>query len=810
MRYFRFFFVLLLTLGLIWFCDTSNPLGISPLPPLGKLLDPYGGFWKNAEAFGEYPETSLAIPGLSKPVTVAYDTRMVPHIFAENLKDALMAQGFITASLRLWQMDLAARSAAGRLSEVLGDAPLEFDRFQRRRGLYRGAEATLKAWNAVPDTLAFLQAYTDGVNAYINSLRPKDYPLEFKILDYRPEPWTPLKTALVLKLNTALLCFKEEDVESTNTLAWLGPDVFNLLFPERPPRETAIIPDSCQLADSIPALVPGPGPAGATGYWDVDIMEKPDNGIGSNNWAVGGKKSSSGYPILCNDPHLPLSLPSLWMEIQIHTPEMNVYGVSLPGLPGVILGFNEYVAWGWTNAEHDVLDWYEVDWTGPEKTHYLFDGEQRATTVIVDTIRVRGRKPVLDTLVLTHFGPVLYQDAKHPKRNLAMRWAAIEEPNASEIGFLLGINSARNYDDFQRASRGYHFPGQNMVFAARDGDIALTITGKFPLKARGQGRFIQKGDQSAHFWNSFIPFDELPRMKNPARGFAASANQISAGPGYPYYYNGKFNYYRGRYLERRLAERNNFTIYAMMDLQTSNYSILAEEALPLLLQNLDTTALNAIELGLAKVLKDWDYLFNTSKVPPVLFDEWWNSLDSTLWDEFYAVGDTLSVLHPEKWRTVQLLQEDPMNVYWDIKATPERETPQQTVTAAFRDAIRHLKPLLDEAEYNWGKHHVVNIRHLARLEAFSSAPLYPGGYPEALNATRPANGPSWRLVVEMGPEIKAYGVYPGGQSGNPGSPYYDNFIDAWAKGLYYPLFFMNAAEDQKQPVLFQQYFAPNP
>ncbi|MBK6621589.1 MAG: penicillin acylase family protein [Saprospirales bacterium] len=808
MRYFQLLFTLLLTLGLVWFLNTSNPLGIEPLPPLGKLLNPYGGFWQNAEAFGEYDSKGLSLPGLSGPVNIIYDSRMVPHIFAENLKDALMAQGYVVAKHRLWQMDLAARSGAGRLSEVMGERTAEYDRFQRRRGLYRGAEASLKAWARAPDTMALLQAYTDGVNAYISTLKPKDYPVEFKILDYAPEPWSPIKTGLVQKLNTALLCFRETDVEATNTLAWLGEDVFRSLFPERPQFESSIVPDSCQWVDSLQAPSLSAVPPGPMGFWDVDLMPKPDRDLGSNNWAVSGKKTSSGSPILCNDPHLPLSLPSLWMEMQIHTPDMNVYGVTLPGLPGIVLGFNEYVAWGWTNAGHDVLDWYEVDWTDPAKTHYLFDGQQKAATVVVDTIKIRGSKPVLDTLVFTHWGPIVYQDAKHPKRNLAMRWAAVEEPGASELGFLLGINAARNYDEFQKASSGFHFPGQNMAFAARDGDIALTVTGRFPIKGREQGRFIQKGDNSASFWSEFIPFTDLPRMKNPKRGFVSSANQLSAGPNYPYYYNGDFNVYRGRYADRRLAERNNFTIYAMMDLQTSNFSILAEEALPEMLRLLDTSRLTAIEQGLVQLLGTWDYQFHSFKIPPVIFDEWWHALDTTLWDEFHTIRDTLAVMQPERWRTVQLLKEDPMNGFWDILATPERETPQQTVTEAFRRAIRLLRPRLDEADYNWGKHHAVQINHLARLEAFSAPPLYPGGYAEALNATRPNNGPSWRMVVEMGPEIKAYGVYPGGQSGNPGSPYYDNFLEPWAKGLYFPLFFMSSEKDRKQDILYEEVLSP--
>ena len=478
--------------------------------------------------------------------------------------------------------------------------------------------------------------------------------------------------------------------------------------------------------------------------------------------------------------------------------------VSLPGMPGVILGFNDYVAWGWTNAGHDVLDWYEVEWTGPDKSIYRFDNKPMEAVKEVETFHIRGQKPFYDTITYTHWGPIVYEDGVNPKRNLAMRWAALEEPDANELGFLLGLNAARNYDEFIKASRGLHFPGQNIVFASKTGDIALTVTGRYPLRQPGRGRFVQKGNDSANFWTEYIPFEDLPMTKNPARGFASSANQLSAGPAYPYYYHGDFNTYRGRYIDRKLEARKNFTVFSVMELQTSNFSILAEEALPLMLNYLNREGLNPLELGMAQLLGLWEYEFNPSEVAPVLFQEWWLSLDTLLWDEAHAKRDSLAVLKPEKWRTVQLLEEEPMNVFWDIRATPEREGPEQTVTHAFHQAIARLGERLQDPEFNWGKYYPVSIRHLARIDPFSVMGLQPGGYPESPNAIRPGNGPSWRMVVELGPEIKAYGVYPGGQSGNPGSPYYDNFVATWAKNAYCELFFMKSPDDRKQEIFYEQ------
>jgi penicillin amidase len=808
MRYIKFFTSALLTLGFIALLNTYNPLGMASMPALGRLFSPFTGFWQNAEPLEAFSSETLALPGLSETVTIVYDERLVPHVFAANLADAYRAQGYLTARHRLWQMDLAARSGAGRLSEIIGPRTLAQDRFQRRRGLPLGAQRMVESLEGDGENLQLIQAYTEGINSYIENLSPADYPVEFKLLGYAPEPWEPYKSALVLKLNAATLCFREDDVEATNTLALLGLESFNYLFQERPPVETPIVPDEYLLTDSLqPPKATSPD-SDALSFWQVQPLPKPSPFLGSNNWAVSGDKTASGHPILCNDPHLNLSLPSLWMEIQLHTPEMNVYGVTLPGLPGVLLGFNEHVAWGWTNAGHDVLDWYEVNWTGPEQTHYFFDDEQRPVTQKVEEIQVRGQKTIYDTITYTHWGPIVHEDAAHPKRNLAMRWAALETPGFPEMQFLAGMNGARNYDEFQEASRHFRFPGQNMAFISREGDIAMTVTGQFPVRQPGQGRFVQTGDASVHFWKDYIPFEDLPRMKNPERGFVESANQFSTGPAYPYYYTGNFNAYRGRYIERVLASRNDLTINDMMDLQTSNFSILPQEALPAMLNYLDSTRLSAIDLGLLQLLHEWDYRFDASQAAPVLFEEWWQALDKALWDEFYAARDTLSILHPPDWRTVQLLREDPFSIFWDMRATPEQELPTQTVTHAFLKAMEAVRPVLGEVQYNWGKHYPVSIPHLARIPAFSTSELHTGGHPEAPNAIRPQNGPSWRMIVEMGPEIRAYGVYPGGQSGNPGSPYYDNFVETWAKGDYYELFFMDSPQDRRQAVLFEQALTP--
>ncbi len=371
------------------------------IPPLGKLLSPSHGFWQNAE--GAHPDlaTSLTHSYLSAPVEIQYDDRMVPHIFASNTKDALFAQGYATAALRLWQMEFQTHGAAGRLAEILGTTErlrgilVELDRNMRRLGLSQAAQRSVEHWAKTPEQYQAMSDYTAGVNAYIESLSYHELPLFYKLQDYRPEKWSPLKTALLLKYMGYMLTNKEYDFEQTAALKELGLTGFQRLYPEYFDQQSPIILDTMDYAstgiDTVPAQ-PLQFYMGEMG-WDSLTRAVSPKGIGSNNWAVAGRKTASGHPILCNDPHLKLNLPSIWFEIQINTPDFNVYGATLPGAPAVISGFNEYIAWGITNVSHDVKDWYAIQWKDDSKQEYWFDSTYRKADYRIETIVVRDAPP---------------------------------------------------------------------------------------------------------------------------------------------------------------------------------------------------------------------------------------------------------------------------------------------------------------------------------------------------------------------------------------------------------------------------------
>jgi len=826
--YIKLLLSLLLTCFLIFLLNKTWIVGAddnkSQTPRFGYFFSPNAGFWQQAE--GKLPNlaTTLRSDKLSAPVKVVYDDRMVPHIFAANTNDAYFAQGYVTASFRLWQMEFQTHVAAGRLAELIGNTKpvvIEMDKKARRMGLPRAAKKAVELWQTNKDMFATLQAYCDGVNAYIGQLSPATYPLEYKLLDYAPEPWTVEKSALLLKFMAKDLTGRDEDFHATNAYKLLGAAQFERLYPEYFVEQSPIVQDSFWKFTPVNAVTApnaGINPAFKPSPWvkkdtvkpflSENIIresgfEQPAKGIGSNNWAVAPRKTANGKAILANDPHLRLNLPSIWFEIQIQTPEYNTYGASLPGSPAVISGFNEFVAWGVTNVSHDVQDWYKISWKDASKDEYMVDSAYRKSVKVLDTIKVRGAADVIDTLIYTDFGIVaLSQNGE----DFALRWVA-HEPSMEPLTFM-GLNAAKNYEDYKKAISYYACPAQNIVFAANNGDIAITPQGKLPVRKFRQGKFIQDGSVSANLYQDYIPNEQLPYEYNPAKGFVGSANQHSTNPTYPYYYHGYFEEFRGRYLNQKLASMSGITIADMQKLQNDNYSYRAKDFMPLLLKHLQRATLSKEDLELLALVEKWDYQYQKDAIAPVIFNAWLDKVQSLLYDEITELNvanklETSSnsrILYPEEWHLLNLLKRDTLNVLFDRVSSPNRETYKDIVTLGLQEAYKSLGGYKNIP--NWATVKSTDINHLARIEAFGFMNLQNDGDKTALNAMTATNGPSWRMVVELGGE--AYGIYPGGQSGNVGSSFYGNMVEKWAKGEYYPLLFMKKDTDFADKVLATQ------
>jgi penicillin amidase len=801
MKRLRAVLALVLAVAAFWALDRRH----GAFPALGPLLDPFAGFWQNGGRSDEIPKT-LDVAGLREEVRVAWDERRVPHIFARNDHDLFLAQGYVAATLRLWQMDFQSRYTAGRIAEIVGRAGLRQDIFNRRFGLPSAAERALAAFRGDPRAWEVLEAFTAGVNARIRGLRRKDLPVEFKILGYGPEPWTELKCALLLKAMSYGLTAYNRDAAMTRMKGWGGDwdRALERLFPFRPPLVDPVIPPGTPW-DFTPAAVTGgaagpaaggaPAPAKADGSGDGT---RP--ALGSNNWAVSGRLTRAGVPILCNDMHLELSLPAVWYEVQLAAPGLNVRGVAFPATPLVVAGYNEHIAWGFTNGTDDVLDWYDITFKDATRAEYLFGGEWLRSEVREERIKVRGGGTVVDRVVSTRHGPIVRwpDEPAFPNMDVpagaALRWLAYDP--SDEFATLGALDRAAGYDGFVAAIKSWKCPALNFAYADRDGTIALWHNGAFPLRRPGQGRFVLDGAEPADDWGGWVPRDQVPHVKDPARGFVSSANQAPADESYPYYLGWDYaSYERGARINEILGAARDITPEDMIRMQADVVDIRARAVLPTLLEVLRGRAATETERRCAEELAGWDYEARAAAIAPTVFRQLWAEINRLTWDD-----ETTAAMgpmdRPASQVVVDLILHEPGAPWFDDRTTPEREAFPEIAERAFHEAATNLEKRLGPFgdAWRWGRVKGTEIRHLARIPGFGLK-LETDGAGQVIDAIDAVWGPSWRMVVELGPVVRAWGNFPGGQSGEPGSKYYDDRVDDWAAGRPYELVFLKSADD---------------
>jgi penicillin G amidase len=861
--------LLAFTALLTWALSTR----IGMIPPLGHLTSPWQGFWQNMERDG-VRDLALESDMLRSTVTVHYDERGVPHIFADNDYDLYFAQGFVTARDRLWQIDFQTRAAAGRLAEIVGPAAVDYDRAQRRLGMMYGAEVNAASLTADPRTATKVQAYADGYNAWLERLSPRHYPVEYKIMDFKPEPFSPLGTALLLMNMSQTLSSGTRAHALTNARALLDEDVYRLFYPDELPWTDPIIPPD-QPWDFEPLAPAEPEP----GFVPEIVRDLPvrghDPGIGSNSWAVDGSRSATGYPILASDPHLGVNLPSLWYEVQLHSTGANnhrvyelrdggsvagidyptvtatktayaeaqsqsgsepdvasspvsTYGASLPGAPGVIIGFNRDVAWGVTNTGSNTLDIFEIEFRDDRREEYLHNGEWKPVRQRIEKIPVRGGETVIDTVLYTHHGPVTQpHDEKIASGRFpgghAIRWIA-HLPDHNPLLAVYKYNRARSQEEFEAALRHFTNLPQNITYADRHGNISMGHMGAFPVRFFGQGSYIGNGRDPAYDWDQFVPFEHLPRSFNPERGFVSSANQAPATRDYPYYLGrGYYGFSRGARINRILAGTENVTGAFFEEMLMDNRSLQAEKILPFLLSELDGRLRDRVWVDrdraansqpassqsggaqeseanddiaqtasiIYKMLNNWDCTFDTDSPVAHFYAGWEQRLQRELWKPLMD-NSGVYLDRPNITVTFRLLLDG------EHGAFPVDVT--ETIRRTFRETVdAHVRRYgSDPAKWYYGRDRDVRVGHLAFLPGFGRDDFMASGSPETINATGTRHAPSWRMVVELGPELRARGHYPGGQTGNPGHPGYDRFIDDWASGAFYDLHFWDSPADAKR------------
>jgi penicillin amidase len=802
---------------------------VGPLPPLGLLLDPWNGFWGLARTADLPASATGRIPGLSGDVTVLYDHRGVPHIFASTPDDAFRAQGYVVAHDRLFQLELQTLATAGRLSELLGPSLLEADREQRRLDLAASAERGWAGLDSSSETSRAVRAYADGVDAWIEAMPRSALPVEYRLLGRkRPMRWEPQHSAYMFRRMGYTLTYNPQEWPREQVAALVGRTATDALFPVHSPIQEPIEPGTGRYPQFNFRRLPPPDDGarrgeqgrGATSRNASRAASTPllvpshlrlsggegSEAVGSNNWAVSPARSATGRALLAGDPHLDLTLPSIWYEVHLVVPgQFDVYGVAIPGLPGVAIGFNRDVAWSFTNTGNDVLDYYVEmvdDTLAP--TRYRLNGAWRPLERRVERyLGPRGQVLGRDTLYRTHRGPLSRRD---DGRWVSMRWLVLEE--AFPAAFLRMIR-ARTADQWLDAMALYRVPAQNGVVADRSGTIAIRSTGAFPLRpGDATGHAPRDGATDASDWTGFWRLERYPFARDPAQGFVASANQQPKDPHRdPGYLDADwFPPWRAMQINRLLRADSEVTADDMRAFQTHPGSVRADLFLPELLTVAraagpagDGANGDREPLGAAlSLLAEWDGRYTRENQRAILFELTMRELQDRLWDELDLAGPDggrRRVRTPSEAVLLGVLR-DPDSPWWDDRSTAgEVETAGSIVSASIEAAFRQaLERYGDPAGGGWRWDQIQNatVSHLLRIPAFSALDLPVQGGPGTLNPSsgRGTHGASWRMVVELGPEVRGWGTYPGGQSGNPLSRRYDDRISQWANGeldsLYTP------------------------
>lgn len=788
----------------------SIPLG--PVPPLGAFLSPVTGYLRDTSN----PSQKNKIQGLRSEVSISIDVRGVPHIVANNDLDLAFGQGYATARDRLWQMELQTAAVAGKISEILGPKALQFDMKQRRLGFLPAAEAEIEFLKKNdPTQYQILVAYSDGVNAFIDSLTPIDYPIEYKLLDTKPQPWSPLKCALFHKQMSWILTGNYTDFAMTNTLKKFSKQEIENLFPN-------FYTDSSPILE---ANVNHTSTADLQGFSTPAVLFQLDGLLklsetfskkqssatgnnGSNNWVVDGVHTSHGYPILANDPHLDLKLPSLWYEIQLTAPGINVYGVSLPGLPNVIIGFNENVSWGITNAGVDVADWYAMKF---EKTktapRYLYGSQWKQSEIRKETIAIKDQEPKVIEVLYTHLGPVA-QEFSLLKKNggstpisFALKWTGHSPSN--EYRVFYNLNRAQSVRDMKTALKVYESPGQNFVLSDKTGSIGYVQAGRFPLRKASHGRFVLDGTEPNSEWKDFIPFSHLPQSWSPERGYLFSANQQPTKTPPAGYASGDWgftSYLRSKRIAEHLGEVTTTapaSIASLIKLQNDVLDLRAKNLLPLFLKWMEKRSLSDKEQKALRLLSQWNYELNGNNSSATLWSTWWDKFYRALWNAALPEDE---FIWPSEDRTMELILGSNEGEWPSIPSVPELNTLPDVAAKSLKNTIESL--IIFNQKHNiegdfpeWGQYRGTKIPHLANLAGFGLDHLPTGGNGNTVNAITSHHGPSWRMIVTwIDAQPKAWGIYPGGQSGDVGNPLYSNMQEKWLKGELDELIFVQQGQ----------------
>ncbi len=769
--------------------------------------------WYQARLAWPKTDGELTLTGLQDTVTVIRDPRGIPHIYASNPHDLFMAQGYVHAQDRFWQMEFWRRIGMGRLSELFGESTLGQDRFLRTVGVRRSAE---KSWDLLsPETRAALEAYAQGVNVYIDQNAGR-LPLEFRVLGLTgvkaaPEPWTPINTLTWPTMMAFLLGGNYEDeLRRAELLARYGETWMQELTEYDYPRDFPLILPKGVTWQKIDTNVLASA--------ELEHLLGSGPGVGSNNWVVSGSRTTTGMPLLANDPHLEPQLPSIWYENGLHCqpvgPECpyDAVGFSFASAPGVVLGHNARIAWGATNAYPDVQDLYIERINAANPNQYEINGQWADMEISHEEIKVAGAdEPVSLTIRRTRHGPILNDVAYGAESDwafgwqpLALRWTALEGNRAAEA--ILQLNRAQNWDDFRAALSLWDAPSQNFVYADVDGNIGYQMPARIPIRPTGaNGLTPVPGWNDDYTWQDFVPFDALPHSFNPAQGYIVTANNLVVNyADYPWLtrHEGSQGFRAERIVEM-IEAKPKLSAEDFAAIHGDNANLMARELIPYL----KDVPLDRPEVAAARDrLLTWDVQQDMNSADAMFFEAFWYNLTTAIF------GDEMGDMAPRDYGLMRYVLPDASAHWWDDINTPDAETRADILAQALNDGydLAIEKAGAKPEQWRWGALHTITFHNqtlgksgISLIESiFNRGPYETAGGGEIVNATAWSTEPetlfqvrwlpSMRMIIDLEDLKRSVSTNTTGQSGHPYHKHYADQVDQWRLIKYAPMYFDRA------------------
>lgn len=791
-------------------------------------------------------DSSVIEAKISSEVNVIRDNQGVAKIQATNAEDLFYTQGYVMAQDRLFQMDMTRRLAGGRLAEVVGEVALESDQFFRTYGMHRTVDDLVAEFNE--ETTMMVEAFAAGVTAYINdSFESGKQPLEFRILGYEPEPWTPEDTAIAVKyMGYTLTGNFSQELENYQLVKMFGEDGGHLFpeynissdFPTIYDHETGEVNldnhDENSHAAVLAFLEENTDEFFNDQALDDLISFSPSEWNGSNNWVISGDYTESGYPLIADDPHLGLAIPSVWYQTHLDLEDdFHSIGVTVPGIPGVVLGHNGHVSWGVTSLSADYEDVF-LERINPENPiEYLYDDKWEEATIIHEKIYISGEdEPIDHPVELTRNGPVMNKvSGEDTDQAFSLKWSGVEA--GQELNGILRLNRSTNADEFLDGLEGFVTPGLSWIFADTNGNIGYRGQGLLPIRQQSDGRFPVPGWDPDYQWDGFIPTDELPTVMNPDSGYIMTANHKPVGDDYDYEIGRSFFPYRGlrlkEMIENQINTGDDFTLEDMGRMQLDFTNTQARALLPLMLEamvewdhEIDSAEsidgemlgeLDEIEQDVFQSLRQWDFREEVDSSDALVWQIWYESLSKNLFERYLNIELTNHLtIHRV---LIDAAEHDNLTMFAFLDEEWHQSFPQ-VARETFYDAVEHAKELQGPSpqDWRWGDWHAMEIEHplgsVWPLNLFlnlgsweiggSGATPGAASYNSETGVANHAAG--WRFIGDLSSENAFYDVMIPGQSGQWRSPHYDDQIETWVKGEYSQMIYDKQIEDNLGHVRF--------